>query len=102
MAGNQVVARLDKNQIAIQKSIYPFHFGLIFESLSELKVLSENAEKANCIFYQDKRMRVRNNEAYIENRNFFIKDPSGNWLEFKWYKNADSALGANWIKRVGE
>jgi len=102
MAGNQVVARLNPKPINSQKGIYPFHFGLIFDSLAEMDLLAKKAEAIGCIFYQNKTKRIRNLGSHIENQNFFIKDPSENWLEFKFYKNSDAVLGAEWIDSVGE
>ena len=83
--GAQVVCHLsaDKNK---QKGLYPRHFGLILSSDNWLYV-EDLCNKAGVTFV--KKSFIRNESKPQCHKTFFISDPSGNMIEFKYYKDSN-------------
>lgn len=100
LAGNQIVAQLTQANLPRQKGIYPRHFGLIFHSLKDWKNLVKRARKKKLTFYSEPKIRFPG--TAVEHRSFFLQDPSGNLLEFKYYKRASAVLGKKQVKKVGD
>ena len=91
--GHQISGHLiDKNDIAIQTNIVDGeniparHFGIILKK-NEWKDLSEKLISKNIEFIIKPNIRFKDQKG--EQSTFFIKDPSGNVLEFKSFKNDD-------------
>ena len=99
LAGNQIVAQLSKG-LPKQKGIYPRHFGLIFQSLKDWEGLVKRARRKKLIFYSEPKIRFPG--TAVEHRSFFLQDPSGNLLEFKYYKLASAVFGKKQVKKVGD
>ena len=89
--GHQIVAHLveeisQENNLNIvdDKSIPPRHFGVIL-TLNQWKKLSNHLSLHNIDFIIKPYIRFSNETG--EQYTFFIKDPSGNYLEFKAFEN---------------
>jgi uncharacterized protein len=100
LAGNQIVAQLTKKRVPRQKGIYPRHFGLVFHSLKDWQGLLQRAKEKNLKFYMEPKIRFPGTS--VEHRTFFLQDPSGNLLEFKYYKFSSAVFGKSGIKKVGD
>lgn len=64
-------------------AMYPRHYGLVLNSLAELKSLWNRWQFAEFVFEE---YFVRREGEREEHHTFFLKDPSNNLIEFKWYK----------------
>jgi extradiol dioxygenase family protein len=71
-------------------SMYPRHFGVIIEDLKTLKLLYKGWQCAPFLF---ERFFTRNPGKREEHCTFFLRDPSNNIIEFKWYKNKAAVIG---------
>ena len=98
--GNQLVAHVTKQPIAIQQGIYPRHFGLVFTALSEWDALLERCLRKGLSFYQQPKQRFEG--EITEHRTFFLADPFQNLLEFKHYAHFESVFGARDFGLVGD
>ena len=66
----------------------PFpHFGIVL-SLDEFYSVTKNVEASEIDFYIEPRTRFKNTDG--EQATFFLKDPSGNFIEVKAFKNIDN------------
>jgi len=83
LAGHQIVAHKTTERTPAQKGIYPRHFGLIFDSLTEWKSWLEHCKKCGVLFHQEDRLRHAG--EFSEHHTFFLVDPSDNLVEFKHY-----------------
>ncbi|CEK10418.1 VOC family protein [Legionella hackeliae] len=96
----QIVAHKVENILPEQKGIYPRHFGLIFLEKMEFDqfIARINAKK---ITYEIA-PKVRFADTKIEHHSFFLKDPSNNLLEFKYYTHHSAIFDEINYKQVGE
>ena len=83
-----------------QKGTYPRHFGLVFKSEGAWQALATRAKEKGLTFYQKARCRFPGTP--LEHLTFFLEDPSGNLLEFKYYRHETAILGENHISQVGD
>jgi len=86
---HQIVAHKIDTLPSPQEGIYPRHFGLIFLERHEFDAFLEKIKKENIPFR-------------IEHQSFFLKDPSNNLLEFKYYQFHSAIFGEKDFKRIGE
>ncbi len=100
LAGHQLVAHVVPEQPHQQKGIYPRHFGLTFLSQEDWQALEDRAKDKGLPFYQQPRVRFPGTR--IEHRTFFLKDPSHNLLEFKYYTHESAIFGEQDITEVGD
>ena len=63
------------------------HFGVIL-SFDQFDILAEHLKSKNQSFVIEPKIRFLGQPG--EQRTMFLKDPSGNALEFKAFKNLDS------------
>jgi len=70
--------------------MYPRHFGVICNTEKELKDLWNRWQFAEFVFEE---YFVRHEGKQAEHHTFFLKDPSNNIIEFKWYKYPSTILG---------
>lgn len=84
--GDQVVCHLS-DEIDEDPSMYPRHFGKTFYDESLFEDVLKNAREKNLEFFQEPMKRWEGEKE--EHRTFFLKDPSNNLLEFKYYKNPE-------------
>ncbi len=83
--GHQLVAYVAPDYLEQQHGIYPRHFGVIFQTLAEWETLLKRARDRQLRFFRTECIRFR--DTTTEHHSFFLRDPSGNLLEFKYYKN---------------
>lgn len=97
---NQIVAQLTSEMQPPQRGIYPRHFGLIFPTLPEWQSLVDRIRRQALPFYQEPKLRFP--KSPIEHRTFFLQDPSGNLLEFKYYTRPSAIFGETDYSQVGD
>jgi len=85
--GHQLVAHVSESDIPEKVAMYPRHFGVILEKESDFEELLAKAKASKVEFFQEAFTRFPDSPR--AHRTFFLKDPSNNLIEFKWYKNID-------------
>jgi extradiol dioxygenase family protein len=101
LGGHQLVAqRHGLDQELSQPGIYPRHFGLTFADEQPWRRLLERVEAAGEPFAVAPKRRYPHSP--LEHWAFFLRDPSGNWLEFKHYLNPEAVLGCTDQGHVGD
>lgn len=90
--GHQAVAHVSAADVPQKVSMYPRHFGVIFDREEEFERLLARATEQGLNFFEKHFRRFPGTPR--EHRTFFLLDPSNNLLEFKWYKNPDLVLKA--------
>lgn len=98
--GHQLVAHVTREQPSAQGSIYPRHFGLVFETEADWQQLANQAKAKNLSFYQEPKRRFEGTP--LEHRTFFLEDPFHNLLEFKYYCHPSAIFGESDAGQVGE
>jgi len=86
--GHQVVCHLDPDGCDNIPKIYPRHFGITFINTRLFEVLYEKVSHHPKSIFED--MSERFSDAPERHRNFILKDPSNNLLEFKCYDEPSS------------
>ncbi|MCC3420110.1 MAG: VOC family protein [Microcoleus sp. PH2017_29_MFU_D_A] len=100
LCGHQIVAHVTHEPLTPQRGIYPRHFGLVFTSESDWEALLEMAQQKQLNFYQESRRRFPG--LPTEHRTFFLEDPFGNLLEFKYYCDPEAIFGRSEYAQVGD
>lgn len=100
LQGHQLVGHVTDEPGEPQRGIYPRHFGLVFEAEAEWEALRDRASAHNLLFYQAPKRRFVG--ELLEHRTFFLQDPFGNLLEFKFYRSPEAILGAQAWDRIGD
>lgn len=98
--GHQLVAHVVNEPLAVQKGIYPRHFGLTFETETEWEQVLAKAREKTLTFCQEPKHRFKGER--IEHRTFFLADPFRNLLEFKHYTYASAVFGETQYSQVGD
>ncbi|KKI98825.1 VOC family protein [Prochlorothrix hollandica] len=98
--GHQIVAHVSQTPLEPQGSIYPRHFGLIFDQEADWEALVQRAKIHGLSFYQEPRLRFA--QTPLEHRTFFLEDPFHNLLEFKFYRDPEAVFGAQDQPLVGD
>ena len=88
--GHQLVAHVSNEDLDSKASIYPRHFGVIFDDARQFETLLKSVRDQNIELFQEHFERFPGTPR--EHRTFFLKDPSNNAIEFKWYRNPDLIL----------
>lgn len=87
--GGQLVCHLDPEACDRDPQMYPRHFGISFTSLDEYSAVLEKIENLpNVLWFRQPFVRYEGQPQ--EHRSFFIRDPSNNLIEFKWYRDASA------------
>ncbi|MDR3441804.1 MAG: VOC family protein [Legionella sp.] len=97
---HQIVAHKVDTLMESQEGIYPRHFGLVFLEKEEFEVFIERLMVQQVPF--EIPVKIRFAHTRIEHQSFFLKDPSNNLLEFKYYSFASAILGETDYKKIGE
>lgn len=97
---HQIVAHKIDTILPPQEGIYPRHFGLIFLERHEFDAFLEKIRKEQISF--EIPLKTRFKDTRIEHQSFFLKDPSNNLLEFKYYQFGSAIFGEKEFKRIGE
>jgi len=100
MAGHQVVAQHSDDEPCEQEGIYPRHFGLIFDDRGDWQRLVDRARQQDLEFYREPMVRYPG--QVLEHDTFFLRDPSGNLLEFKYYHHRSAIFGEKGFAAVGD
>lgn len=98
--GHQIVAHHTRGPIEPQTGIYPRHFGLVFQEERDWLELHDRAKSNGLTFFQESKTRYP--EKVTEHRTFFLSDPTGNLLEFKYYCHPEAIFGYIPDAEVGE
>jgi uncharacterized protein len=83
--GDQVVCHLAEREPAEPESLYPRHFGVTFRETTDFESLHACAVTRKIPFYRE--VATRFEGLVEEHRTFVLRDPSGNLLEFKHYRD---------------
>ena len=101
LGGHQLVAQQHKpDQALSQSGIYPRHFGLVYADQQVWRRLVERVEASGEPFAVAPKRRYPSSP--LDHWTFFLRDPSGNWLEFKHYLNPEAVLGCTDQGSVGD
>lgn len=99
--GHQLVAHVtDGENLVPQKGIYPRHFGLIFTEEADWESLRDRAQEKGLKFYNEPKRRFGGTP--LEHLTFFLEDPFGNLLEFKFYVNPEAIFGVQELPLIGD
>lgn len=83
--GHQAVAHVSLKDVPSRVSMYPRHFGVILDDEKQFDEFHARLIASNTDFFQ--RLFVRFQGTPREHKTFFLKDPSNNLIEFKWYRD---------------
>ena len=83
--GHQVVAHVSPKDVPERVSLYPRHFGVILDDERQFDEFHQRLERIKMPFFE--RLFVRFDGTPREHKTFFLKDPSNNLIEFKWYRD---------------
>ncbi len=84
--GAQVVCHLcGPESIDAAPKMYPRHFGLTIGKEADFTALLEKIKRKPLLFFAPPFSRFKGRPE--EHRAFFLKDPSNNLIEFKWYRD---------------
>ena len=100
MGNHQVVAQISNDEPREQEGIYPRHFGLIFDNRDDWQRLVNRVRQQGLEFYREPAVRFP--DQVLEHDTFFLQDPSGNLLEFKYYHHRSAIFGETEISSVGD
>lgn len=84
--GDQLVCHLAPDKIDLSPQMYPRHFGVTFKRKEDFDALLELAKQQELDFFQELTIRFAGKTE--EHFTFFLKDPSNNLLEVKYYKDS--------------
>lgn len=98
--GHQLVAHLVKEPLQPQRGIYPRHFGLVFNQLSDWQQLQQRAEQLQLTFFETPKLRFAGTP--LAHQTFFLEDPAFNLLEFKYYSDPEAIFGQQDLKLIGD
>lgn len=98
--GHQLVAQVTEDLGIPQSSIYPRHFGLVYQTEEEWNEWQDLARKNQLTFFREPQRRFSGKP--IEHLSFFLQDPSYNLLEFKYYFNANAIFGEQNFSQIGD
>jgi uncharacterized protein len=85
LLGHQVVCHLSPDKIDKHPEMYPRHFGITFTDERNFERILSTAIQGNVEFFQQPFVRFKGRPE--EHRVFFLKDPSNNLVEFKYYND---------------
>jgi hypothetical protein len=97
--GHQLVGHVAP-EIEPQTGIYPRHCGIVFTDIADWKTLRDRARDRELPFYQQPKHRFP--KEITEHRTFFLVDPFGNLLEFKYYVHFEAIFGAREFTLIGD
>ena len=101
LGGHQLVAQLMASaDEAVQRGIYPRHFGLVFDSLAAWEAQRNQARQAGLRFGVEPKLRFCGD--VLEHHTFFLIDPDHHWLEFKHYSHPEAIFGCHERQTVGD
>ncbi len=84
--GHQAVAHVSEKDVPLRVSLYPRHFGVILDDERKFDEFHQRLQRISMPFFE--RLFVRFEGTPREHKTFFLKDPSNNLIEFKWYRDS--------------
>lgn len=97
---HQIVAHKIDALLPPQEGIYPRHFGLIFLEQEEFNAFIARLH-IQCVSFTIP-LKTRFMNTRVEHQSFFLKDPSNNLLEFKYYTHTSAIFGERDYKKIGD
>ena len=98
--GHQLVAHITHEPLTPQKGIYPRHFGLVFTDETDWQALLERVQLKQLALYQQPKLRFIGTP--LEHQTFFLSDPFGNLMEFKFYAHQSAIFGDRDHAQIGD
>jgi uncharacterized protein len=98
--GTQLVGHITHEPLTKQAGIYPRHLGLILPTKSDWDAICDRALEQKLTFFQQPKLRF--SQQPLEHYSFFLADPFGNLLEFKYYSNPEVIFGGREFNLIGE
>jgi extradiol dioxygenase family protein len=83
---HQVVCHLEPSSVDPEPKMYPRHFGMTFTNESDYESVLDGALMEGLPFFAEDSWRWQGRAD--QHRTFFLRDPSNNLLEFKWYPDS--------------
>ena len=90
-----MVCHRTPDKIDLNPEMYPRHLGIVLKTQGELLDIYENilikitrGDLPKDAIFQG--LFLRNKDQFEQHTTFFLKDPSNNLIEFKWYLNPDA------------
>lgn len=99
-AGTQLIVHQVKVMPEPQKGIYPRHFGLSFTNKGEYESFLRNLQEKGIQF--EYVPRQRHPETPAEHTTCFVRDPSDNLIEFKYYINESAIMEEQGVPYIGD
>ena len=87
MFGDQLVCHLSPDKIDTDPEPYPRHFGITFHKQSDFDTFVASLEDNKVELLTP--ISIRFDKMPEMHKTFFLKDPSNNILEFKFYPNSE-------------
>jgi len=85
--GSQVVCHLSPENIDPEPQMYRRHFGITFRDRGDFDAVFEAVRHSGVEFFQEPMARFGGRRE--EHVTFFLRDPSNNLLEFKFYQDPE-------------
>lgn len=85
--GHQVVAHLNPEGVSKEVTMYPRHYGIIFDTKEDFDATYKKCKDAGAPFYED--LFERYKEQHGWHFSFFLSDPSNNLIKMKYYMNPE-------------
>lgn len=89
--GHQLVCHVDAKSTPQEVTMYPRHFGIIFENKKHFDQVYQNCKDHRISFFEDLFERYKNEKGW--HYSFFVSDPSNNLIELKHYINKQDIFG---------
>ena len=100
LGSHQLVAHKTDSLPTAQEGIYPRHFGLIFLDKTEFDAFIQQINSQNIPYEIPPKIRFPGTR--LEHHSFFLKDPSNNLLEFKYYTHYSAIFGETDFHQIGD
>lgn len=97
---HQLVAHKIDAPLPPQEGIYPRHFGLIFMDKKEFDDFIQRINQQQIKYEHPLKIRFQNTR--LEHHSFFLKDPSNNLLEFKYYTHFSAIFAERDFHQIGD
>ncbi|MEC4887653.1 MAG: VOC family protein [Scytonema sp. PMC 1070.18] len=84
---SQLVCHLYPEKVDSVPEMYPRHFGVIFQDKEDFYTVLQLAQQQELEFVQEPAIKRKGEAA--EQLNFYLKDPSNNVIQFKFFLNSE-------------
>ena len=83
--GHQVVTHLNPEGVSQEVTMYPRHYGIIFDKREDFDATYKKCKDTGATFFED--LFERYKEQHGWHFSFFVSDTSNNLIEMKYYMN---------------